>query len=327
MILKKQDKIFVLVNDLIYDGIFLGLTKDCCGINVKVLYNGKEGLFSLEYSFGKFLFLNSEDVHLREYSIEGYSMIDNSIKIISLELSNDKINYYVREYVPKDRQVECFLELRNIKNLYHFTRIENIESILNSALHSKRYLENNNISYLENDPDRLDGHLDSISFSIEFPNTRYLNSKVNVNNKFVIIEYDANLIIKAAARGCILYSKYNAASNSKNKGKEFDSLISMYDSNYYIMNPISYELKYGQTLNPNDRDFFLDNKYPTHDQAEILIFNGVSNSNIKRIIFKNEDDLEEYKHLIEKKKIEFCVDSTYFKLRNEFISFQHNKNK
>jgi len=65
---------------------------------------------------------------------------------------------------------------RGISRLFHFTRVENIESIQQHGLLSRRLLSERGVEAVVNDLERRDGHLDRISVSVGFPNSRLMKA-------------------------------------------------------------------------------------------------------------------------------------------------------
>jgi hypothetical protein len=74
------------------------------------------------------------------------------------------------------RGIRRAVRRRGIERLFHFTRVENLPSIRAHGLLSRKQLAERGIEALVNDHDRHDGHLDRISLSIGFPNTRLLQA-------------------------------------------------------------------------------------------------------------------------------------------------------
>lgn len=69
-------------------------------------------------------------------------------------------------------EIERIVTERNIRWLVHFTRIENLESILENGLLPRNNFEGLDVQPLTNDAFRLDGFLEATSLSIESPNYR-----------------------------------------------------------------------------------------------------------------------------------------------------------
>ncbi|ABQ25481.1 hypothetical protein Gura_1280 [Geotalea uraniireducens Rf4] len=62
------------------------------------------------------------------------------------------------------------VEGRGIAHLIHFTRFENLNSILQHGIRPRQVLDAGGEEYIFNDELRLDGCLDAVSLSISFPN-------------------------------------------------------------------------------------------------------------------------------------------------------------
>ena len=74
----------------------------------------------------------------------------------------------------REAQIQQICDERNIETLVHFTRVENLSSILQNGLLSRKALEileeTRGQQFLFNDRKRKDGHKDAICLSISFPN-------------------------------------------------------------------------------------------------------------------------------------------------------------
>jgi hypothetical protein len=70
----------------------------------------------------------------------------------------------------REAQIQQICDERDIETLVHFTRVENLSSILQNGLLSRKALETSGQQFLFNDPDRIDGHKEAICLSISFPN-------------------------------------------------------------------------------------------------------------------------------------------------------------
>lgn len=74
------------------------------------------------------------------------------------------------EFQNRASQIQQFCVERDITLLCHFTRIENLHSILQQGLLGRNLLETRRQQFLFNDHDRVDGHKEAICLSISFPN-------------------------------------------------------------------------------------------------------------------------------------------------------------
>ena len=86
---------------------------------------------------------------------------------------------------------------RKINNLVHFTRLENLSSILKNGFRSRKYLQENNLSFQYNDTERWDNKTNAICFSIEYPNIFLLNKfkQIYLGSKWLIIILDVNILL------------------------------------------------------------------------------------------------------------------------------------
>ena len=66
--------------------------------------------------------------------------------------------------------IQQICEERGITTLIHFTRIENLQNILQEGLLGRSFLEERRQEFLFNDNDRADGHKEAVCLSISFPN-------------------------------------------------------------------------------------------------------------------------------------------------------------
>jgi hypothetical protein len=102
---------------------------------------------------------------------------------------------------------------RKIETLVHFTRSQNLSSILQRGLLGRRVVENQSYAICPqyNDSYRLDGYKEAICLSISFPNYqmfyRYSNSD---RQNWVILLLEASLLWNLDCAFC----QENAASNN-----------------------------------------------------------------------------------------------------------------
>ena len=292
------------------------------------LENGDNKLYAFE-SFGKKLFLTKNDMKneinykqiCRLITVDG-KLIKTPIVVPNYYEKNHEINETAKQMnLDFATKVKSFIEMHNITELYHFTNVLNLRSILENDLMPVTHLQHKGLVYSNNDDTRLDGRLDCVSLSISFPNTRYMNSKENQDYdlNYCVIEYDAYLLEKAATFNKVYFSKYNAARGDAVISNDYETLVSMFDDSYYKMNPTKYEYTYGVPSSPFNREIELPLKYPTHDQAEILINAMINKRHIKRVLFKTVEVYDQYVDLLNSYNIECDVKPEYFQSREEFI--------
>lgn len=214
--------------------------------------------------------------------------------------------------------IESLIKERNIKSLIHFTRIENLENILNKGIVSRNSIgedgfknvwddffevENNKQKYLYNDDLRLDNKKDYSCFSISFPNNEmlYRLRKNNENSHWAILILSSNILLNY---DCLFYP-CNAASNSV-RHEDIESFKG--------------EVALENMFYSEGRDSYLTNKYPTDVQAEVLIKGIISPEYIVFVFLDNESLVNQYKEKYPNYKFLYCKkDTKVFNTRKAFI--------
>lgn len=172
---------------------------------------------------------------------------------------------------------------RGITNLIHFTRIENLASILVKGLLCRETLEKNpeRERPIFNDPERLDNHKNAICLSISFPNYRmFYRLRQQANSKWVVLVLDATILWELDCA----FNQTNAASNGMRQlpltsRKMVCSLSQMFDDNSE-----RFRIKYQ-----------LPDAYTTDPQAEVLVFDPIPPSYFQSIHFNNSQEYKEWR--------------------------------
>ena len=188
-------------------------------------------------------------------------------------------------------------EERQIKHLYHFSAISNIDSIMKHGILSIDLLKANNIIYDSNDNERLDKHNNCISCSIEFPNGILLNNfKKRLKKRYAIFK----ISISALNYKYALCSTLNAAT---------------YGGAYIVGIDNFFKLYEGERLSMPD-------SFPTNEQAEVLINGKIEPQYIEQIIFETEVDEKPFKG-----RYNTAIDSSFFEYRDKFLGYKFKFNK
>lgn len=189
-----------------------------------------------------------------------YQKIASSFKRTSIS-----IELQIREHF-----IKSMLKKREIKTLYHFTDLRNLESIKKFGLLSISKLNEKNIEYHPNDPQRLDGIQNGICLSISGINKHLLKvyKQRYPEKKWVIIYIDASVLIKS---GCLYFSS-NAAKRFFNKAKDSWDLGSVR----------AFEAMFDEQIpsSPNATRQGKDKWEPTCDQAEVVFVRSISKKHI-----------------------------------------------
>lgn len=214
-------------------------------------------------------------------------------------------------------RIKQFCEKRDITTLFHFTRIENLRSILEQGLLGRSFLEGTEQNFQGNDKDRYDGVREAICLSISFPNYKMFYSyreseKQNGigDSQWVVLLLDAKVLWELDC----LFCKTNAASES--------------------VRSISREARTGhhtlEEMFQGDRSIFKDEnsppipmEYPTDPQAEVLVLNPIYRENLKAVHFYSQDALKNW--TVDNPTVapqNFSVDETYFRGRCDWEKWQ-----
>lgn len=166
---------------------------------------------------------------------------------------------YTYEYVDEASRDLSFLKERGVTDLVHFTAADNLDSILREGLLPRAELDNRHIGYLSTDTLRLEGKK-GVNLSITNPNIRmfYGKRKELGGRLFAVLTLDPSLL--ADSKGAYEFRATNAASR--------------------FSQPCSVE-----EIFAGDRPSFFDPSWPTDNQAEVLVTNGIDPRYIKTIQF------------------------------------------
>jgi hypothetical protein len=180
-------------------------------------------------------------------------------------------------------RIRQFCAKRRIETLVHFTRAKNLRSILRDGLLSRKALSQLPESQrpLFNDHQRLDGHKEAICLSIEFPNDwMFQKYSSDDRTKWVVLCLNASVLWELDCAFC----RENAASNaikriSLSARKQVYALKQMFADYYYDV---------------QRRDLQIADCYPTHPQAEVLVFDPISASCIKKVCFFSHEAKQDW---------------------------------
>jgi ssDNA thymidine ADP-ribosyltransferase, DarT len=179
------------------------------------------------------------------------------------------------------KAIEDFVAERGIKSLFHFTRLDNIPSILADGLLTKEACAGACIAPVINDPCRYDG-TGAISATISFPNYRlfYRLRCDNPGVKWVVLELKCSLLWRTTCA----FSNTNAGDSSVSnvpisERRGLSALQSMF-SDYGDIKRATLGIPHHYTTNP---------------QAEVLLLDGATMDDITGVYFEQEATLQIYK--------------------------------
>ena len=191
-------------------------------------------------------------------------------------------------------QIKQICEEQGIITLCHFTRIENLQNILQEGLLSRKLLETRKPQPKFNDQKRLDERRDAICLSISFPNFQLFNKFSRPTQKSQP-DYSqwAVLLLKTEVLwelDCAFCQENAAAKTVRSiqmkERKKPDALKGMFVDVCRDTREVIYQR---QSLR-------IPSHYPTHPQAEVLVFNRIQTEHIKEVHFYLETSLEQWRY-------------------------------
>ena len=220
------------------------------------------------------------------------------------EYEPDEIDQQLQPKINQDKEeiaaIKTFVKERNIEHLIHFTRYENLESILDNGIVTKDVLNTSNLDFYGNDGMRLDGHQNSISLSLSSPNHKmlYKYKKQSDAKGWIVIDVNPEVLWEYNCAFC----KHNAA-DSRILKRNIDDLCNIKSFKEMFLDP-----------NDGSREG-LETYHTTDPQAEVLVFNNIPIKHIQNISFEREDLLEITKSKYNKSftnNINFIMAKPYF---------------
>lgn len=171
---------------------------------------------------------------------------------------------------------------RQVPYLVHFTRAENLRSIITNGIYPLSRVNEVCRAPKINDTLRLDGRPDGISLSVAFPNSKmlYKYRMENKRSEWVILMLHTSILLSKNCAFC----KHNAADARISKQpiellKTSLSFLGMFDEIQGLTSRAE------QNLNSFD---------PTDVQAEVLVFDVIEPSLITGIVFDSVYTKEKY---------------------------------
>ena len=228
------------------------------------------------------------------------------------------------EFSNHEPEIQQICKDRGITTLVHFTRIEKLRDILHEGLlDHQSLLKKHGQQFAPNDRKRLDRHKEAICLSISFPNHQLFNKFSRPNegsppdySQWVVLLLDAKVLWELDCAFC----QENAASNavryiSLAERKKPDALKNMFVD---VCRDTKGNVYQRQSLQIPDY-------YPTHPQAEVLVFDRIRTEYIKEVHFYNETALEQWRY---RKSVDYplklSVNQQYFQYERDQVVWQHN---
>ncbi|MCC4791198.1 DarT ssDNA thymidine ADP-ribosyltransferase family protein [Vibrio splendidus] len=177
--------------------------------------------------------------------------------------------------------VQAIINKRKIESLYHFSKIENLEAIVNQGLVPRARLKDGDFEFT--DVNRSDGFLNANCISVSFPQYRmfFIKRVQNPQQNWVVLELSPELILDKDSA----FFERNAASREvKSEIIENRKLATAFEKMFDDIDEL-----------PSRDKRKLPDNLPSDPQAEILVFDKIERSYIMAAHFANEAVLSKYK--------------------------------
>ena len=209
--------------------------------------------------------------------------------------------------IAKDRQVDV---------LCHFTRIENLQSILQMGLRGRSHLRRARIPFCTIDFNRIDNCQEAVSLSVSFPNYRMFYSKREFFRKSEGVYWSQWVVLLLEAR---LLWELNCSFCQQNAAHESVRNVPLEKRR----NSLEFENFFYDFEGVNRLDLGIPRNYPTNPQAEVLVFDHIPISYLREIHFYNSGAWENwpYRNYTPNRAKISCGDS-YFRERVDYKVWQ-----
>jgi hypothetical protein len=212
-------------------------------------------------------------------------------------------------------EIKDFAKKIGIPYLIHFTKGENIDGIFQNGLLPKILIEDLPYEVSINDEIRLDGHEDSVSLSIAFPNYKmFYKYRLKFSTlEWVVLAVHPSVLWEYECAFC----KYNAADHRiscvpKEKLKKLSSFKSMFTE--YKQNESLKDLSGEEYRTMTREDRKLKAFDPTDPQAEVLVFDIIPVEKIFGAAFINRVLFSEFKQKYP--SVKAVLNQNYFSSRS-----------
>ncbi len=232
----------------------------------------------------------------KKAQINNYSIHNNVSKYDAFNLrslmeepfpNRETISRIKRDQEDKIREI---IDRRKIQHLVHYTRTDNLHSILQNGLIPVSMQQQKKILSVHNDDQRVDSKLDCTSCSITFPNYKLFFSFREhrfPGTRWAIIV--VNRAVLFSPSNIAYFCHTNAAGVLPRIASTKDLCTAKALENMFCDSLITKENNLVQRTSLQISDCLT-----TDPQAEILISNVIDRKYIDRVCFQNQRDIDEY---------------------------------
>lgn len=221
--------------------------------------------------------------------------------------------------VEESLRLRAFLKERRIDTLIHFTRLENLASILSYGLLSRGAIATDpRVGRVRtNEPELPEAWRDMISLNISFPNYRlFYQMQAMRGFEWVVLAYDAALLLQLP-----FFSFIFPAANLI-RTPVFSAEIAPTLQSYP-----AFENLFMDTDTVRRRILRIPDAYPTHPYSELLIPGSIANQYLREVHFYNDYKFDQW--YLQNESLAGIVDKnlwqvglTYFSPRMDYANWR-----
>lgn len=183
----------------------------------------------------------------------------------------------------RKNEIRRICEEIGIETLVHFTRVQNLKSILKYGLIGRSQLQEMSLEFKYNDEERLEGQRKAICLSISFPNYKMFykyRRDYSPDSNWVVLLLKSSILWELT---CKFYTENAASNNARNSNLRGDR-----------RQPSDLREMFKDYGTIRRADLQIPNNFTTHPQAEVLVFDQIHPSFIEKVNFNNLQDAKEW---------------------------------
>jgi hypothetical protein len=206
-----------------------------------------------------------------------------------IEENNPKKETLLELKIEQEDKIREIVERRKIEHLVHFTRIDNLHSILQSGLIPRSMQQEFNLSSLINDEGRFESRLDCTSCSVAFPNYLLFHTFRECKfpgSRWAIIFLNIDILFSPS--NIAYYYQTNAATANHRDTNTKELCSAQAFENMFCDSVMAKNRFYKRT--PQQ----IHDNWTTDPQAEVLISDVIDNKYIDGVCFQNQNDVDAY---------------------------------
>lgn len=188
------------------------------------------------------------------------------------------------DVASRSSEIRAVAEELRIPHLVHFTRCENLDSILRYGIHSIASCDELGLEAIRNDRLRLDNQPNGISVSIAFPNYRmfYKYRQLEMQTDWAVLILSPEILWE---KECGFYKNNAASSRVRHRLRDLTTTAHAF-----------LEMFEGGNLG---RDDWLNSYDPTDSQAEVMVYDTIEPHFIEAIAFETKANADRWADHVE----------------------------